>query len=390
MSNQETNISQELIKIPSYSGYNEEVMTYIANLLTEINFRCDILTYEGDNSYKVNNLHAKLNSTKSKQTLYFAGHTDVVNEGDLSKWTFDPFAATIKDGKLYGRGASDMKCAVACFLAAVQEFVAENPDPDFAIGLLITNDEESDGINGTKKVLQWMKENGHDIGACIIGEPTNPTQLGEMIKIGRRGSVNFNLTIQGKQGHVAYADSALNPITALVDAMQTLNSHTFDHGNEFFPATNLEITSISSDDFGENVIPGTAKANFNVRFNSIHSSEDIIELVNYVCEKNSTSLGYKYSLQHRVSGESFLSNQGEFANMTKDIVSKATGIDTVFGTTGGTSDARFIKDYCRNAVELGLVNETAHKVDEFSKVDEITGLKNIYLEILKTFNNINL
>ena len=390
MTSQEVKISQDLIKIPSYSGFNEAVLKYIEEFLVKLGFECENLTFDGDNSYKVNNLHAIFNPNKSEKTIYFAGHTDVVNEGDLTKWEFSPFSATINDGKLYGRGACDMKCALACFLAAAQNFIQKNPNPEFAIGLLITNDEESDGVNGTKKALQWMKKSGKNISACIVGEPTNPSKLGEMVKIGRRGSVNFDLEITGKQGHVAYADLALNPITALIDSLQTLNSHVFDDGNEFFPPTNLEITSLTSDNFGENVIPFKAQANFNIRFNSIHTSKSIIELVNYVCGKNADSFGYKYQLKHRVSGESFLSNQGNFANKVRDIIAKTTNIDTVFGTTGGTSDARFIKDYCGNMLEFGLINETAHKINEYSVISEIEDLQKIYLEILQQFNEIQL
>ncbi len=390
MKKQEVEISQDLIKIPSYSGFNEEVTSYIEEFLTKLGFKCENLTFDGDGSYKVNNLHAIFNPNNSPKTIYFAGHTDIVHEGDREKWEFDPFSATIKNGNLYGRGACDMKCALACFLSAAEKFIESNPNPDFGIGFLITNDEEAEGVNGTKKVLNWMKENNYPISTCIVGEPTNPDKLGDMIKIGRRGSVNFNLQITGKQGHVAYADLALNPITTLVDALQTLKSHVFDDGNEFFPPTNLEVTSLTSDNFGENVIPYEAQANFNVRFNSIHSSKDIIDLIDYVCRKNSASFGYEYKLNHRVSGESFLSKKGNFATTIYDIIKETTGIDTVFSTTGGTSDARFIKDYCKDMVEFGLINQTAHKVDEYSSVDDIKNLKLIYLEILNQFNQISL
>ncbi len=388
MHSQEIKISQDLIRIRSYSGYSEEAITYIENFLTDLGFKCENLTFEGDGSYEVNNLHAVFNPKNSPKTLYFAGHTDVVNEGDTSKWRFDPFSATIEGEKLFGRGACDMKCAIASFLAATESFIQNNPNPNFGIGFLITNDEEAQGVNGTKKVLKWMEEKNQPISACIVGEPTNPENLGDMIKIGRRGSVNFNLTVTGKQGHVAYADLALNPITSLVDALQTLKSHVFDDGNEFFPPTNLEVTSISSDNFGENVIPNQASASFNVRFNSIHSSKNIIELVDYVCQKNSASFGYQYTLNHRVSGESFLSNEGKFALKAQEIIKKITGQDTVFGTTGGTSDARFIKDYCSDMIEFGLINETAHKINEYSKVSDIKNLKTIYLEILNNFETI--
>lgn len=378
-------ISQDLIKIPSYSGYNSQVIDYIADLLQEYGFQCQKIDFEGNGSYKVNNLHAIFNPNNSKQNIYFAGHTDIVHEGDAEKWSVDPFAATIDNDKLIGRGASDMKCALACFLSAATQFVNQNPNPDFAIGFIITNDEESEGINGTKKLLQWMEQNNLNIDNCIVGEPTNPSKLGEMIKVGRRGSVNFNLEVTGKQGHVAYNEIALNPITALTDILHTLKIHTFDHGNEYFPATNLEVTSVASDDFGENVIPFKANANFNVRFNSNHKSQDIIELVSYVVEKNTTGLNYKYELKNRVSGESFLSAVSDFATKCQKIIQQRTGEIAEFGTTGGTSDARFITNYCKNMIEFGLVNATAHKIDEFALVDEIQSLQEIYLEIINSF-----
>jgi succinyl-diaminopimelate desuccinylase len=380
----EIELSQKLIKIPSFSGYNQESIEFIQDFLTKIGFECEILTFDGDNSYKVNNLHAIYNPKKSAKTLYFAGHTDVVATGDLKAWKYDPFEAKIVDGKLFGRGTSDMKCAIACFLQAVSEFLANN-QPEFGIGFLITNDEENDSINGTKKVLEWMKNKGLAISACLVGEPTNDKEIGEMAKIGRRGSVNFALKITGKQGHVAYAHKAANPVTALVDILKMLKNHTFDEGNEFFVPTNLEITNIDSDNLGNNVIPNQASANFNVRFNSLHSCDDIVKIVEFACKQNANTLGYSYDLSYKSSGESFLSKKGKFSEITLAAIKKITNKNAVLGTTGGTSDARFIKDYCEEVLEFGLINETAHKIDEFANIDEIKKLKEIYLEILKNF-----
>lgn len=378
-------LSQKLLQIPSFSGNNPEIIEFLSDFLTKLGFKCEILEYEGDDSYKVNNLHAIYNPKNSSKTIYFAGHTDVVAVGDLKAWKHNPFAAIIEDGKLYGRGTSDMKCAIACFLQATQEFIASNANPDFGIGFLITNDEENDSINGTKKVLQWM-ENRFPISACIVGEPTNPSKLGEMVKIGRRGSINFEVKIIGKQGHVAYPEKAANPITALINLLQILKNHKFDEGNEFFSPTNLEITNIKSDNFGNNVIPRTAMANFNIRFNSLHNSRIIVDLVEYACKKTALGLGLNYELTHKTSGESFLSEIGDFAYLIQNAVEKFTGEKPIFSTTGGTSDARFIKDFCRNVVECGLINETAHHIDEFANVQDVTELKEIYLEILKKFN----
>ena len=379
-------LSQKLINFNSYSGCHYEVIDFLGNYLKNLGFECDYLDFDGDDSYKVNNLHAIYNPNNCDKILYFAGHTDVVNEGDLQKWSHDPFAANIVDGILYGRGAVDMKCAIACFVDATQNFLAQNNNVDFGIGFLITNDEEADGINGTKKVLEWMKENNKKISHCLVGEPTNPEKFGEMIKIGRRGSINFNVKIIGKQGHVAYPHNALNPITTLVDILKILKDHKFDEGNEFFDATNLEVVNIESQNLGSNVIPEHACASFNVRFNNIHNSQDIIKLVEYACEKSAGGgeFGAQYKLNYRVSGESFLSDPGEFSDIVVNAVKKVSNLDPVLSTTGGTSDARFIKDYAK-VIEIGLVNKTAHKIDECTPISEINQLTQSYLEILKHF-----
>jgi succinyl-diaminopimelate desuccinylase len=409
-------LSQHLIKIRSYSGDCPEVLNFLNNYLTNIGFKCDIVSFEGDNSYKVNNLHAIYNPKKSNKTFYFAGHTDVVNEGDFSQWNFAPFEAIISDNKLYGRGAADMKCAIACFVVAAEEFIANNSNPDFGIGFLITNDEEADSINGTKKMLNWMKEKNLPISACIVGEPTNPNEFGEMIKIGRRGSISFNLKIIGRQGHIAYPDIACNPNTSMINVLKILKDHKFDQGNQFFDPTNLEISSITSQNLGSNVIPNFCEAAFNVRFNDLQTSQSIIDLVEYAVKKTvgeqaigEKAIGEKfdeekltqekeqktsqethfasakYQLSYRVSGESFLSKPQKLAEIVVNSVEKISGKKPILSTTGGTSDARFIKDYADEVVEIGLINKTAHKIDEFSEISEINQLQKTYLEILKSF-----
>jgi|TARA_Y100000389_G_C17463950_1_gene523952 succinyl-diaminopimelate desuccinylase len=384
----EIELSKQLIRIASYSGYNAEVINLIRGYLENIGFKCDIIDFDGDNSYKVNNLHAIYNPNNSDKILYFAGHTDIVHEGDANLWQFKPFEAEINDNRLYGRGASDMKCAIACFMTAVKDFINQNNNIKYGIGFLITNDEESDSVNGTKKMLKWMNDNNYKITSCIVGEPTNPKKFGEMMKVGRRGSVSFKLTITGKQGHVAYPDIALNPNTIMVNILRILNDHKFDDGTEFFDATNLEVTAIESQNIGGNVIPNHVSANFNVRFNDKHHSNDIIELVKYVCEKSmikNDNIASKYDLEYRVSGESFICNPKKIANIAQEVINDNINIKAEFSTTGGTSDARFIKDYCNDMIELGLINETAHKIDENSKIHEIEQLKNVYLEILKKY-----
>lgn len=376
-------LSQDLIKIPSYSGFNAEVINFLQKILTNVGFVCDILEYDGDGSYKVNNLHAVFNPNNSDRVLYFAGHTDVVAEGNKASWKNDPFVANIVDGKLFGRGAADMKCAIACFVSAALEFLSENKNPQFGIGFLITNDEENDSINGTKKVLDWMQKNNKKITHCLVGEPTNPEKFGQMIKIGRRGSIGFSLKITGKQGHVAYPDIALNPITILINLLKILKDHKLDLGTKFFDPSNLEITSIQSQNLGNNVIPNEASANFNIRFNDEHSSASLIDFVKYACEKT-IGFGAKYELNYRTSGESFLSDPKFLAPLVVNAVKKITNLIPELSTSGGTSDARFIKNYAE-VVEIGLVNKTAHKIDEFAEINEIENLQKTYLEILKNY-----
>ncbi len=377
-------LSQKLIQIQSYSGVNSEILEFLGTYLKKIGFSCDYLQFEGDNSYPVNNLHAVFNPNNSENIIYFAGHTDIVREGDKLSWTHDPFAAKIIDGKIFGRGAADMKCAIACFVAAVEEFLAKENSINFGIGLLITNDEEADGINGTAKVLQWMQKNNKKITHCLVGEPTNPKKFGEMIKIGRRGSVSFQIKIIGKQGHEAYPDIALNPITIMINLLKILKDHKLDEGTKFFDPSNLEITSIQSQNLGGNVIPNEAEAAFNVRFNDSHNSQSIVNLVEYACQKT-VGFGAKYELNYRISGESFLSNPNFLAPIVVDSVEKICGTKPILSTTGGTSDARFIKDYAE-VVEIGLVNETAHKIDEYSEILAIEQLQKTYCEILKIFS----
>lgn len=376
-------LSQDLIRFPSYSGNHPQVIEFLAKTLTQLGFTCDILEYDGDGSYKVNNLHAVFNPNNSDKILFFAGHTDVVNEGNKAAWMHDPFAAKIVDGKLFGRGAVDMKCAIACFVSAVSEFLSANKNPNFGIGFLITNDEENDSINGTKKVLNWMQKNDKKITHCLVGEPSNPEKFGQTIKVGRRGSIGFNIKIIGKQGHVAYPQNALNPITILINLLKILKDHKFDEGTDFFDPSNLEITSIQSQNLGGNVIPNEAWAAFNVRFNDLHTSTSVVELVEYACKKT-IGFGATYELTHRTSGEAFLSDPKFLAKLVIDSVEKIIGKKPELSTSGGTSDARFIKDFAE-VVEIGLVNKTAHKIDEFAEVSEIEYLQKTYLEILRNF-----
>ena len=362
--------------------------------MANFGFKNDILGFDGDGSYPVINLHSVYNPHNYEDVFYFAGHSDIVPAGDENLWKEPPFAANIIDGVLYGRGAVDMKPAIAAFIMAAGNFIRQNPQANFingfaksgfakrgfGIGLLITGDEEADGVNGTKKMLDWMQKNNFPISACIVGEPTNPNKLGEMFKIGRRGSVSFELKIIGKQGHIAYPENFNNPNTTIINVLKLLKDYKLDSGNQFFDPSNLEITNISTTNISGNVVPADVKANFNIRFNDEHSSQKLIDWVKYICDKAAG----QYELTHRVSGESFISKPGLLSEIVAAAVKKETGLDPVLSTTGGTSDARFIKDFCP-VVECGLINKTAHQIDENVAVSDIQTLEKIYYQILENY-----
>ena len=376
-------LSQDLIKIPSVSGQKTTIIEFFQKTIEELGFQTDILNFEGDGgSYPVSNIHGVFNPNNSENILYFAGHLDVVPQGEEGVWNYLPFAAKIANNHLFGRGTSDMKCAIACFVAAVSEFLNKNKKPNFGIGLLITGDEEAESINGTKKMLAWMKENNQKMTNCIVGEPTSSKKLGDMIKIGRRGSVCFELRVNGKQGHVAYPELAINPITALTNILKILKDHNLDNGNDFFDPSNLEITYIYAPDTGSNVIPDYALAKFNIRFNDSHNSKELIDWVKYVCSKS--VIKGNYELDFRVSGESFITKPGFLSDLIAKSIKETIDVKTEISTTGGTSDARFIKDFCPT-VEIGMLNKTAHKIDENVSLDDIVNLKDIYKKVLELY-----
>lgn len=384
MSFDPVSLSQDLIKIPSVSGQKSKIIDFFASEVAKIGFKSDILEFEGDGgTYAVSNVHSIYNPNNKEKILYFAGHLDVVATGEEKSWNFPPFAAEIFEGNLYGRGVVDMKCAIACFVSAVSEFLEEKPDLDFGIGLLITGDEEAESINGTKKMLQWMKENKLKMSHCIVGEPTSSEVLGDVVKIGRRGSIGFSLKVIGKQGHVAYPENAINPISTLNNIMKILKDHKLDTGNEFFDPSNLEFTYINAPDVGGNVIPPYASANFNIRFNDYHTSESLIKWVEYVCSRS--VMNGSYELKYRVSGESFITKPEFLSNITLKAIKETVNVKSELSTSGGTSDARFIKDFCP-VVELGLMNRTAHQIDENAKIEDIVNLKKIYKRILQLYS----
>jgi succinyl-diaminopimelate desuccinylase len=307
-----------------------------------------------------------------------------VPPGTLTDWTVNPFKPSVKKGHLIGRGANDMKSSIAAFVSAVSDFLNSINKFKGSISLLITGDEEGDAVNGTKKVVEYLKKKKEKIDFCLVGEPTNPNKLGEMIKIGRRGSMTGKLTIIGIQGHVAYPQRANNPSTSLVKILKELKDIKFDKGTKDFQPTNLEVTKINIHNTAENVIPGKAEAVFNIRFNNKHTSQSIKLKLNKIFNKISKKEKSKFTIDYRVSGEAFLTLPNRTTYMIKDVIKKITKITPKFSTTGGTSDARFIRKIAP-CLEFGLVGKTMHKVDEAVSIKDLKNLTKIYSSILKNY-----
>ncbi len=378
----EITLAKELIKFPSITPIDAGIMKFLAKKLTAIGFKCKILEFKDKNSKPVKNLYARLG--KSQPNFMFAGHLDVVPPGDLKDWTVNPFNPTIKKNHLIGRGANDMKSAIASWVVAVKNFVSNNNNIKGSISLLITGDEEGIAINGTKKVVDYLKKKKEKINFCLVGEPTNPNKLGEMIKIGRRGSITGELTIIGSQGHVAYPDRANNPSNTIVEILKKIKEIRFDKGTKDFQPTNLEVTKINIDNIADNVIPGVAKATFNIRFNNQHSSSNLKKRLNKIFKKITKKNKSNFKIEYRVSGEAFLTKPNKTTYMIQDIIKKITKIKPKLSTTGGTSDARFIRKIAP-CLEFGLVGKTMHKVDEAVSISDLKKLTKIYSEILKSF-----
>jgi len=378
----ELQLAKELIRYPSITPIDAGVMKFLEKKLRKLGFKTKILEFQEKNTKPVKNLYARL-GTKGPNFCY-AGHLDVVPAGNLKDWTVNPFRPSIKKGHLIGRGANDMKSSIAAFVSAVSIFVKNNKKFDGSISLLITGDEEGIAINGTKKVVEYLKKRKEKINFCLVGEPTNPNKLGEMIKIGRRGSMTGRLSIIGIQGHVAYPHRANNPSTALVQILKELKEIKFDKGTKDFQPTNLEVTKINIDNTADNVIPGLANATFNIRFNNKHSSNSIKTKINKilkkVCHKNKSN----YKIEYSVSGEAFLTKPNQTTYMIQDIIKKITKIKPELSTTGGTSDARFIRKIAP-CLEFGLVGKTMHKVDEAVSLGDLKKLTLIYSNILKNY-----
>ena len=378
----EITLAKELIKFPSITPIDAGVMKFLEKKLTAIGFNCKILEFKDKNSKSVKNLYARIG--RSQPNFMFAGHLDVVPPGNLRDWTIKPFSPAIKKNHLIGRGANDMKSAIASWVVATNNFVSNNRKIKGSISLLITGDEEGDAINGTKKVIDYLKKKKEKIDFCLVGEPTNPNKLGEMIKIGRRGSITGELTIIGSQGHVAYPDRANNPSNTIIKILKELKDIKFDKGTKDFQPTNLEVTKINIDNTADNVIPGVAKATFNIRFNNKHSSSSIKIRLNKIFKKIVKKDKSNFKIKYRVSGEAFLTKPNKTTYMIQDIIKKITKIKPKLSTTGGTSDARFIRKITP-CLEFGLVGKTMHKVDEAVSISDLKKLTKIYSEILKNY-----
>ncbi len=368
--------ARELIRCKSVTPADDGALGTLEKRLKALGFVCHRLKFSEAGTPDVDNLYARIGT--GTPNFCFAGHTDVVPPGNLAGWTVDPFAAEIHDGYLYGRGAVDMKGSIAAFVAAAAQFLeARKGGLPGSISLLITGDEEGPSINGTIKVLDWMAKRGEKIDACVVGEPTNETTLGDMAKIGRRGSVNATFVAKGVQGHVAYPHLADNPTHRLIRLLADLAAKPLDEGNAHFQPSSLQVTTVDVGNPTENLIPAEATARLNIRFNDMHTSKSLLDWIAARIE----ALGGKIEMKSRVSGESFITHPGEFSELISGAVEKVLGRRPALSTTGGTSDARFIVRHCKT-VEFGLVGRTMHKTDERAAVADIVSLADIYRHML--------
>ncbi len=371
-------LTAELVRCPSVTPEEGGALVLLERVLSEAGFACTRVDRGG-----VSNLFARWGRQGANRSFGFNGHTDVVPIGNREDWTVDPFGAEIKDGWLYGRGATDMKSGVAAFAAAAVDFVRETP-PDGAIILTITGDEEGDAVDGTTALLDWMKANGEAMTSCLVGEPTCPSEMGDMMKIGRRGSLNAHFTVTGVQGHAAYPHRAKNPVAAMARLMDRISSAPLDEGSNHFDASTVAVVTIDTGNPATNVIPNACRGTVNIRFNDLHSGASVTERLQAEADRVTEEFGVRVALRVTVSGESFLTPPGELSALIARAVTAETGRTPELSTSGGTSDARFVKDHCP-VVEFGLVGKTMHAVDERVSVEQIGQLKAIYRRILEGY-----
>ena len=378
----ELTLSKDLISFPSITPVDAGAINFLAKKLRSLGFKCQILEFKKGKGKPIKNLYAKYGN--KQPNLCYAGHTDVVPPGNYKDWTVNPFKPKVKKGYLIGRGANDMKSSIACFISAVSNYLTKNKNVNGSISLLITGDEEGYATNGTKKVVDYLRKKGEKINFCIVGEPTNPKKLGEMIKIGRRGSLTAELEIIGTQGHIAYPHLSNNPINTIIKICYELKRKKLDKGNKNFQPSNLEFTGIYVNNKAHNVIPASAKTQFNVRYNNLQTASKLRKKINNVIKRISKKNKCKYKINYLESGEAFLTKPGKNILLAKKIIKNVTKINPVFSTTGGTSDARFIKKIAP-CLEFGLVNKTMHKIDECVSLKDLKNLKKIYFNFLNEY-----
>ncbi|MBY5933593.1 succinyl-diaminopimelate desuccinylase [Tateyamaria omphalii] len=371
-------LTADLVRCPSVTPADEGALDVLHELLSSAGFDCAWADRGG-----IRNLFARFGPKGHARTFGFNGHTDVVPIGNLDDWTTPPFGAEERDGIMYGRGTTDMKSGVAAFAAAAVDFVTDTP-PDGAIILAITGDEEGDAIDGTTALLAHMETTGEAMGVCVVGEPTCPETMGEMMKIGRRGSLTALFTVTGVQGHSAYPHRAKNPLPPLMRLMDQLASHELDQGTEHFDPSTLAVVTVDTGNPATNVIPAQARAAVNIRFNDIHSGDSLSAWLKAQADAVAVAYGVEIDVMVKVSGESFLTPPGALSDLVAHAVEAETGVTPVLSTSGGTSDARFVKDHCP-VVEFGLVGQSMHKVDEHVDVAHIRQLKSIYGRILRDY-----
>ncbi|AEG93195.1 succinyl-diaminopimelate desuccinylase [Ramlibacter tataouinensis] len=385
MTNKTLHLTEQLISRRSVTPEDGGCQQLLRERLQPLGFDCETLV-SGPENFRVTNMWAKRTAGRAGRTVVFAGHTDVVPTGPLEQWTSDPFVPTHRDGRLYGRGAADMKTSIAAFTVATEEFLAATPEPAISIALLITSDEEGPSTDGTVVVVEQLRSRGEKLDWCIVGEPTSVERLGDMIKNGRRGSLTGKLTVKGIQGHIAYPQLARNPIHLALPALAELAATEWDRGNDFFPPTSFQVSNIHGGTGAGNVIPGAAVVDFNFRFSTESTAEGLQRRVQAVLERHGLKPGEGYDLVWTVGGQPFLTPPGELVGAIQRAIRAETGVATELSTTGGTSDGRFISRICPQVIEFGPLNASIHKIDEHVAVADIEPLKNIYRRTLEQLN----
>ena len=371
-------LTAKLVRCASVTPVNDGALEVLEEVLGAAGFDCTRVDRGG-----ICNLFARWGNKGNTKSFGFNGHTDVVPIGDEADWSMPPFGAEIKDGIMYGRGTTDMKSGVAAFVAAAVDFVKDTP-PDGSIVLAITGDEEGDALDGTTALLDYMAENGERMDVCLVGEPTCPETMGDMIKIGRRGSMNAHFKVTGKQGHAAYPHRANNPLPAMMRLMDRLASYELDQGSDHFDPSTLAVVTVDTGNKATNVIPAQCRGAVNIRFNDHHSGASLSDWLRGEADKIAEEFGLQVEVEIKISGESFITPPGALSDLVSGAVEAETGVKPELSTTGGTSDARFVKNHCP-VVEFGLVGQSMHQVDEHVRVEHIHQLKAIYGRILREY-----